>query len=97
MGTYPDEYTTESRARSETKAELCGKIMSSPYKHFGRYGYLSGSKSCNRKSVCQKERPEEDILVNTGLSMSMTSLSICTSKDTVSSSSALPSALSQPN
>lgn len=36
-----------------------------------------------------RDRQREDLLRNTGLSMSITSLSICTSRETVSSKSAL--------
>jgi hypothetical protein len=72
--------------------------MRSPYRHFGRYGYLSGSRSCSRKPGISVLAPGigsrrwyhvQYSLVKTGDSSSITSLSICTSRDTVSSSSAL--------
>lgn len=36
--------------RSVTKALLCGRNMSRPYRHLKRYGFLSGSRSCKRRA-----------------------------------------------
>jgi len=72
----PAEFTAFSRLRRDTNAELCGSNISSPYKHLKRWGYLSGSSSCSRRYV------------NTGDSISWTSLSICTNICTVISRSA---------
>lgn len=46
----PAELTAFNRFRRETKAELWGSSMRSPYKHLNRYGYFSGSSSCKRRS-----------------------------------------------
>ena len=47
----PAEFTALRQFRSDRKAVLCGRSMSSSYRHLNRCGYFSGSSSWRRRSA----------------------------------------------